>query len=97
MARAEPSRIGASVNRAFLVYCLVLVAVSVAFSGTAHAERSPQQDYCLQESSACMSGCDSYNVVLWGREFPTIKSALCVTECALAYAGCLMMRFREGA
>ena len=83
-------------NRAFLVYCLVLVAVAVVFSGTAHAERSSQQDFCLQESSACIEGCDRYNVTLWGTNWPTVRTALCVTECGIAYAGCLMMRFREG-
>lgn len=83
-------------TRAFLVYCLVLVAVSVLFSGTAHASRDSQQDYCLQESSACIEGCDRYSVTVWGVTWPSVKTALCVTECGIAYAGCLMMRFREG-
>ena len=83
-------------TRAFLLYCLVLVAVSVAFSGAARAERNPQQDYCLQESSNCIESCDRYNVSLWGMDWPTLKTALCITECSIAYAGCLLMRFRQG-
>lgn len=84
-------------TRAFILYCMILIAVSVVFSSTARAERSPRQDYCLKESSACMEGCESYNATLWGVSVPTLRTTLCVTECAIAYAGCLMMRFREGA
>jgi hypothetical protein len=95
-AGAESSRIGEPVTRTFLLFCMILVVVSVAFSTSARAERSPRQDYCLQESSACMEGCGEYTIHLWGSEWPTPKYALCVTECGIAYAGCLMMRFREG-
>jgi ABC-type Fe3+-siderophore transport system permease subunit len=84
------------VTRAFLLFCLVLVVVSVAFSGTARAERNSQQDFCLRQSSACIEGCDQYSVTIWGVTWPSMKTALCVTECGIAYAGCLLMRFREG-
>jgi hypothetical protein len=84
------------VTRAFLVFCLVLVAVSFVFSGTARAVRDPQEDYCLKESTVCISGCDQYNVRIWGVTVPTVLTGLCITECGIAYAGCLMRRFREG-
>jgi len=95
-AGAESSRIGKPVTRAFFLYCMILVAVSVAFSSVARAERSPRQDYCLQQTSACIDGCDVYSVTLWGSTWPTPKTALCVGECTIAYVGCLMLRFREG-
>jgi hypothetical protein len=84
------------VNRAFVLFCLVLVAASLVFSGAARAEQDPQQDYCLQNSIACVENCDRYSVILWGNVWPTPRTALCLTECTVAYVGCLMMRFREG-
>ena len=83
-------------NRVFVVFCLVLVATSLVFSSMARAEENPRQDYCLQRASACVDGCDRYNVVLWGTVWPTPRTALCVSECTIAYVGCLMLRFREG-
>ena len=83
-------------NRAFVFFCLVLVATSLAFSGAARAEQDPQQDYCLQNATACAESCDRYNVVLWGNTWATPRTALCLGECTIAYVGCLMLRFREG-
>lgn len=83
-------------NRILLVLSVFLIAASFCFTAAARAESDPETDYCLQRADTCMTGCERYNVRLWGSTWPTPRTALCIGECTAAYVGCFMLRFREG-
>ena len=83
-------------NRVFLILCLVLVAASFVLSGSARAGDSRQQDYCSVDVAACYNQCSQYNYTVMNISFASPRTLVCYGECSLAYAGCLMMRFRLG-
>ena len=84
------------VNRILLILCLTLVAASFILAGPADARESRQEDYCTRGADVCITQCGQYNFTLFGVDWPSPRTALCVGECTVAYVGCIMMRFRVG-
>jgi hypothetical protein len=79
-----------------LILSLFIVTGSLFVSTTAWAKDDPQSDYCSSRLDGCYGGCAQYNFHIVGMNFPSPRSVACGLECSVAYAGCLMMRFREG-
>ena len=79
-----------------LILSLFLVAGSFLAASAARAEESSLTDFCGIRFDGCLTQCVQYNVVLFGVSFPSPRSLACGMECTVAYAGCIMMRFREG-
>lgn len=79
-----------------LILSLLLVAVSFLAAGAAWAKEDPQTDFCSLRLDGCFTQCTQYNFRIGGMSFASPRSVACGLECTIAYAGCLMMRFREG-
>ena len=79
-----------------LILSLFLVAGSSLAASTAWAEENSQSDFCGTRFDGCLTHCVQYNVTLFGVSFASPRSVACGLECTVAYAGCIMMRFREG-
>ena len=79
-----------------LILSLFIVAGSFPGAGVARAKENSQTDFCGNRYDGCFSQCERHNVVLFGLSIPTPRSVACGVECTVAYAGCIMMRFRVG-
>jgi hypothetical protein len=79
---------------------VLLLALGLCFTTSALAvsdpDTDPSTDYCTQRSEACLTSCSQYDIKLWGLSFPSPRTTLCIAECTVAYAGCLMLRFHAG-
>ncbi len=76
-----------------------LAAMPVMPAAPALAQTGPvQRDCgCSQQMDACMAGCESDHVTLYGADIRTPRAMNCATLCSLDYAGCLMFQFRQEA
>ena len=79
-----------------LILSLFIVTGSFPGAGAVWAVEDSQTDFCTIRYDGCFSQCAQHNVVIFGVDVPTPRSIACGVECTVAYAGCMMMRFREG-
>jgi hypothetical protein len=83
-----------------LKFLVLLLPLALCFTTPALAvsdpDTDPSTDYCTQRSEACLTSCSQYDIKLWGLSFPSPRTTLCITECSVAYVGCLMLRFHAG-
>jgi hypothetical protein len=79
-----------------LILSLFIVAGSFLAASAALAKEDSRTDFCTLRIDSCFAQCAQYNFSIGSTSFPSPRSVACGLECSLAYAGCLMMRFREG-